>query len=428
VGDGAALRGGLSARPGAPRREAALARAIAAPLAARFATSVAVFAALPFLALDLLVEWRLSPADSALATAAILIAGRLGGGLFGGLVDRRSPRIVQVWALVVPLVLCAAALWLHRPGGALGLVAFAAIAVASTIVQISTRAMLALKVDAAALPSAFAMLAVAANLGMAVGPVGGVLVRHEGAGSLAFSLSAVALALALVATLAGPGGRPDRRPRGPVAEPGPPPALRAPGEARLFAGALLLQLLAWAMIQQIFVALPWYAAAQGQPGALALFYLVQSVTVILLLPVAGAALRGAGERMLFHLYAGGTLALALSFPILGLGGYGLPATIIAFALALTLSEAVSVPAGDALVARLGREEPGRAFGRLTIACALGMAAGSLLAFALLRLETILALPPLYWWWSGAAFCAATLLVWGGAAWRPGAGAAPAGGK
>ncbi|MFJ4796432.1 MFS transporter [Kitasatospora purpeofusca] len=235
---------------------------------------------------------------------------------------------------------------------------------------------MALKLVAAAAPErrrarGFASQAVAVNLGMALGPLGGVALQQRYGTAVfcaaAACVHAVALGLVLLA-------RPAREAAAPAA--GTPRApwktlLREPG-LRI---PLALTALGFVLYTQLFATLPLYTKeVLGTGGSLGTVFLVNGVLIIALqLPLTLLAGRlGAGPMSLCALGFG---CFAAAFACLGAGrtvGW-----LFAGVVLVTFAEMLLMPALDVLVGSAGPAQRHAAYFSLAaLATGLGEAVGS----------------------------------------------------
>ncbi|WP_043477833.1 MFS transporter, partial [Kitasatospora sp. MBT66] len=235
---------------------------------------------------------------------------------------------------------------------------------------------MALKLVAAAAPDrrrarGFASQAVAVNLGMALGPLGGVALQQR-FGTAAFCAAAacvhaVALGLVLLARPPGESGAtaadtPRVRWRAVLREPG----LRIP---------LALTALGFVLYTQLFATLPLYAKeVLGVGGSLGTVFLVNGVLIIALqLPVT--LLAGRLEVRPRTLCAVGFGCFAAAFACLGTGRS--VAWLFAGVVLVTFAEMLLMPALDVLVGSAGPAQHHAAhFSLAALATGLGEAVGS----------------------------------------------------
>ncbi|MFB8240657.1 MFS transporter [Kitasatospora purpeofusca] len=235
---------------------------------------------------------------------------------------------------------------------------------------------MALKLIAAAAPDrrrarGFASQAVAVNLGMALGPLGGVALQQRFGTAVfcaaAACVHAVALGLVLVARPPGEAGAtragaPRARWRAVLRDPGP----RIP---------LALTALGFVLYTQLFATLPLYAKdVLGAGGSLGTVFLVNGVLIIALqLPVTLLADRLAVRPT--TLCAGGFGCFAAAFTCLGAGRTVV--WLFAGVVLVTFAEMLLMPALDVLVGSAGPAQHHAAYFSLAaLATGLGEAIGS----------------------------------------------------
>jgi len=179
---------------------------------------------------------------------------------------------------------------------------------------------------------------------------------------------------------------------------------------------LAVVLLEYTLLQQLFVGFAKYNADHFKlPGLTSAWLMLQAALATLLVPLAGARMKGWPVRRLFGAYSGGLLCVSLGFVGFGLFPPGAPLPALAFLLVATvLGEMFSVPASGALAVRVSAaRRHGTTFGLTDAIRALGRTVGAsgggvLLNYTLSNL-------PLFWIVGGAAMALAIGLT-GGAVW------------
>lgn len=345
---------------------------LGAVVALRGLTALAYFAAIPYLLVVLAQQQDVGFAAATLIVGAATLVARIAAIPLGSLADR----IGQVSVIAI--------------AGAAGAVGLTAV-VASDLLPLAIVGLLLAATGSAAqfvgfnalvpklvaldrAPLAFALLGVAYNVGVVLGPtVGGLLALLVAPrGALVFGAVAYGAATLIAIVLA-------RRRNAPA-----PPAQAEVFESRSSLPGALLSVVVlygatWGILQALTGQLAPYALVRyGDASYAAVFFTSQAILALVVVPVAAPRLARLGTHGRFLAYASGTVVLVASLPVLA----AFPATswlgaMLTLTILVTVSEAIAAPVAGALIAELvPRRRLGRSFGLLGAAQAVGIVAAS----------------------------------------------------
>lgn len=359
------------------------ARTNARLLAVRILVSAAFYAVIPFSALALAPLFDIEIARSVGIVALAVLCGRMLSWPIGALVDRAGAERVLLAAIVASAAIGS---WtLAAPSTASAGLFLLTLAAVNPIANIVLRVLVSRRNPPRRRTEAFGLLGSAKTIGIAAGPAfTGLFVSPDDWTGLAGTAVVVLVVAGLATTIA----RPSRRSGnvGGVAQ-----AVAAERGEPLPSGVLPLIGAAWALVwtglNAITVGLaPLFALRYEHVGAVATFFVAQSLLSALLLIVAGMVLARADQKT--KAIAFGCAATGVPFALLAFGLAPIEAAIavaLAVALVVAASEAVTVPALDSIVAATAPSALGGAFGRLATIETVGVVAGLGLA-SLLAIE------------------------------------------
>jgi MFS family permease len=364
-------------------------------LAARWIASTASTMVTPYLVLILHDSAGMSLPAATMAASLVFVGGRLFARPLGQLADRYPQAPLMTACLLTSAA--STALLAHVRGPylvILGALACVGLSLSGASFTVMLRAHIGRRFDKELLTTLYSWSSVAFNLGMVVGAsMAGLCMQFHMTGSIiafASTLHVVAAGLILCFT-ARPSG--DRRAVAPT--PGsvdPHSRVVAAGVLGIFASASgVLGYLA----TNISLSLAVYADRfMGNAALASLFFSTQSLALIVLLPVAGAAARRFRRQLLFRLYFGGLFMAAVGYCVFGLL-HAAPAglAISALAICFCVSQLMAMPTADPLMSAFcDKQALGRAMGTTTSAGAVGS------ALACLCSGLALALTPPHWMW------------------------------
>ncbi|HSI50346.1 MAG TPA: MFS transporter [Ideonella sp.] len=373
-----------------------LLRNAAAVLASRLLVSAAAMMVTPFLVVHLTRELGLAPFVAVLLASAVVIGGRLFARPLGVLVDRR-PGIGPAFA---SLLCCAMATTLllgldSAVGTWLAATACICLSVASTTFTLAVRTHVARSFDLRHLPMVYATSSVAFNLGMFVGSAlaGWLLHRELGAWAIGCAVGAYLLGACALLVLRSPRSDSSTGPSKTSTSEKSSSSRRseAKSDTASTLPPIVLGPFAWTytaigyLTNTVTLLLAAYCATVFGSAALAsVFYSSQSLALVAVLPLMGWLLRRPTLGILATLYFGGQLLAALGFVVFGAIGTAGPA-IGVLSVAFCLSQALSVPTADPLLAKLvGRGSVGQVFGTTMSANARGALAACVVNAAALQ--------------------------------------------
>jgi MFS family permease len=224
-------------------------------------------------------------------------------------------------------------------------------------------------------PMAFALVGVAYNVGVVLGPaVAGLIALLAGPrGALVCGAVAYAAATLPAILLAWRPSNSGVIP--PLAE-----AEQRPSARGALLAVVVLYGATWGILQALTGQLAPYALLRyGDAAFAAVFFTTQAILALVVVPLVAPHLARLGTFGRFVSYASGTLVLLLALPVLAVfpGSAGLGA-MLTLTLLVTASEAIAAPVAGALIGGFApRRRHGRAFGLLGAAQAVGIVATSL---------------------------------------------------
>ncbi|WP_188911825.1 MFS transporter [Salinarimonas ramus] len=347
-------------------------------LGTRALVSMSFYAVVPFAAVAAGPMLGLAPAGSLGLVALAALAGRLLSWPIGRLTDRVGAGSLLRWVAAATLAI---GLWaLVAPSAGSALAFLLGLATLNPTANIALRVLVATSNRPRRRSLAFGLLGSAKTIGIAAGPalVGLLFAPDAWNVIVGTALASLALALALL-----PGanrangcvqpGTVQGRPRGGAALPVGVPAMIA-----------AIWLLVWTGLNAITVGLATlFAVHHDDLRAAATFFVVQSLLSAVLLVAAGAVLARADLHARTIVFATAATGVPVALLVLGLAPVG-SALVVALVVAMIIavSEALTVPTLDTIVAETAGGSLGGGFGRLATLEALGAAAGLALAAGL----------------------------------------------
>jgi MFS family permease len=341
--------------------------------ALRALTAFAYFAAIPYLLVVLTERHDVTFSVATLIVGGATLTARILAIPLGVLADRVGH---------APVIAAAAA------AGAIGLTAV----VASDLFAIAVTGLLLTATGSAAqfvgfnamvpglapaerTPMAFALVGVAYNVGVVLGPaVAGLIALLAGPpGALLCGAIAYAAATLPAILLA-------RRPSSSGVFPQLAEAEHRPSARGALLAVVVLYGATWGILQSLTGQLaPYSLLRYGDAAYAAVFFTTQAILALVVVPLVAPRLARLGTFGRFVSYSSGTLVLLAALPILAVfPGSAWLGAMLTLTLLVTVSEAIAAPVAGALIAELSpRRRHGRAFGMLGAAQAVGIVAASL---------------------------------------------------
>ncbi len=340
-------------------------------------SAAAYYSLFPFLLGILKNSFGLSLSESSVAIAISLLAARLLGSYAGAVCDRvgASTFIVASNALAAAAVLMLL-LVPSQHGAYVGLILLLRGAIgAGQGIAYRVAALERLGSDGSV--RAFALLNMAANAGVVLGPAFAFFAPSSARGALV-----IPFALHLLAAVASLGMAGFRKVGGGAGDEKPNPRSASVVESlKALGGAFCISYLAqWVFLQQLLIALSYYCEEQlGSKDYASFFFSFQAALSLGGLALFARFKRAIDRDALQRIFIVGCLLHSISF-LLVPRQEGLLAWILMglFALGITASEIVSAPISDAYVAEACSScGVSAGFGAATMLQAVGMAAGTL---------------------------------------------------
>lgn len=368
----------------------------------RLVTSSAFYSVFPWLVIFLTSVKTLSSAQAILFVGASTFLGRLVGYLIARLGHRLDWAHVARVAGVIA-VLASASGFVFHDTAILAVGSICLLGAANTVITIALRS--GVVVTERNYPLAFGNLGVANNLGIIIGPlIAGLCVSRLGVETL-FPVSGVQYLIALAVIYFARSGNnietsaATLRTTAASIEPFPNRCLLV-----LF---FLSNALIWATLYQLVMLLAPYAeAVTGSSGYASVFFITQSTTVIVLAPICGRMLSGKDIHILMRFFFIGAALLPISLLCLSSLALSPLLILVLIALIVTLSEALAVPSGGAILLRLVKSDRvGGMFGVLSLAEGAGLLLSTLVAaWSAERIDAI------FWRSSGVGILSASVFL------------------
>lgn len=372
--------------------------------AARLLAGAAFSSMMPFVLLHFTETFKLSPVSAGSVLSVQELMPVFTGMVAGWLVVRTGSRSLLGAAL--GLLGLTTWQWMNGAGGLEALWASAVVSgISFSALRVAFSSTVADLVEKEEASHAFAMLHAYTNVGMAVGPLLNSYWVSQKDYRNAFwvpiglyLLAALVISLGISSDVGRSGEGPDgsfdlRRLR-----------LEYGGWGLLFISAIMLTMFFNGIRAQanIIGLAKYFTDYFHSTRATSMYWTVQSLAVVLLVPFGGRLVRNWDIKALFIAFVSGMALIASGFWTLGFFGPSSLSLAFASLIVLTvLGECLCVPCyGALLVNFLGKKRTGMAFGMASTIGALGMSVGASLAGVLLeRSERIQSLPS-YWQWIG----------------------------
>lgn len=356
----------------------------AATLASRGFSSSAYYSLFPYLLVFLTDAFHLDVWLGGMVVAAMLMAARGLAIPAGHFVDRHGPRPVIIASNLASAVAILALTTVSHSAAMLVIALLLFRGAIASGQNVAYQVVTYRHFDEAMLVKGYGYLGMAANLGVIAGPVATTLVGPTSLAALLVpavfhGLSACAALFIRLEPRRKRAGDEDLKPSGEQSENGSPrQALSLP-----FMIAYAAQ---WLLLQQIVLSFAYYCTnVMGQSRLSGLFFGLQGALIIPTLYFATPRLATFASRDRPAIFIGGCILLSLSYVIFGTLSLPFPLyAVLAFAVVLTASEALSVPIGDAHIAGSGNAASlGMTFSLVALLQSLGMTIGSVFGAALM---------------------------------------------
>lgn len=374
---------------------------MAAILGSRVFGSSAYYSLFPYLLLILTERFGLGVWGAGVVVALMLLVSRLLAVPAGRLIDRHGPGLFILGSNLASMA-AIIALVLIPPDAVVAVILLLLVRGAMASGQgVAYQVLIRRRSHEASLVNSYAHLGIAANLGVIIGPLAA---SYGGSASVAPLLLPIAFHAASAVLAIGIAGEKDPAPAADGdADAGPPREVgMGQGLSIPFLAAYAVQ---WVLLQQIILSLAYFCTNVMREERLSgVFFALQGALIIPTLYVAGRYLGLISEKRRAFVFILGCIVLALSYLVFGTLALAFPFySIVAFAVILTVAEALSVPIGDAYIASSARVGSlGSAFSLIALLQSVGMAVGSIMGAGLIAYLEGTGRMNLFWQVCGAA--------------------------